>query len=251
MRHMVLIWILWLVAFGTAYAQAPVDQIAASEAALRQGQFNILVATVAGFLTLLVTRYFDQRKDDRRRGDEQAAKERQRQWDLQEAERKRQWDLEDRRMAREAADLKLSQQTDELKRIAQLEAELTRARAAQVEAELKAAALKQTEALKASEDKLLTRIDQNTQISKEAFKEANDVNRKLLAISTAIDGVRPRGARRATDEVAADLAHIQHTVDETHRVITDDAKPVMDETLERVRQIETATTDGDGHAKHG
>lgn len=222
----------------SVYAQTPDLRDAAVDAdtdSLMERQFYIIVTTAAGFLTMFVTQIVAMWKERQRRDEER-----------EKAERQRQWDVEDRRMAREAADLKLVQQTAELTRIAQLEADLTRARAAQVEAELKIASVRQTEALKASEDKIVRHIEHNTEVSQHAFKEANDINRKIASITATLDGVRSaQGARRATDVInAASLAQIKSTVNETQRVISDDAKPVIDETLERVRHLDPTADDG-------
>ena len=189
----------------------------------------ILVTTIIGFLTTITTLLLNTWKEARNR----------------------RWDLEDRRLARQDHDKKLDNQTDELRRIAQLESELTRARAAQVEAELKAEAARTAKALQTTQHVIVDKINENTEVSKSAFKEANDLNRKLEFMHAAIDGVRPKGSRRSTDPEPGQITAIQHTVEQTYDDIQHEAKPVIEETLDKVRRIEEATADGDSqHGRH-
>ena len=187
---------------------------------------QILITSIVGFLSTLMVLLINTWKEARNR----------------------RWDLEDRRAARQEQERKLQNQTDELKRIAQLEADLTRARAAQVEAELKAESARSAHALQQTQRVLEAKIHENTEVSKSAFKEANAMNRKLQRIHSAIDNVRPKGARRSTDvQTDKQLADIQTIVRDTQHV-AHDVQPVIEETLDKVRHIEESTA---GDHKHG
>ncbi|HXG70391.1 MAG TPA: hypothetical protein VNJ04_07240 [Gemmatimonadaceae bacterium] len=148
--------------------------------------------------------------------------------------RNREWDLEDRRQARLQAEAQLAHQTEELKTVTQLEADLTRAEAlrvkaaleveslrikvaleaeaVRVKAALEAVALTQRRALLSSQQELTNKINENTSISQHAFKEANDVNKKIAHMQELLKTQAPASGS-ATEKMI-------EQVDETHTVVT-------------------------------
>ncbi|HXG72909.1 MAG TPA: hypothetical protein VNJ04_20120 [Gemmatimonadaceae bacterium] len=181
--------------------------------------------------------------------------------------RNREWDLEDRRQARLQAQAQLAHQTEELKTVTQLEADLTRAEAlrvkaaleveslrikvaleaeaVRVKAALEAVALTQRRALLASQQELTNKINENTSISQHAFKEANDVNKKIAHMQEVFDASAP--SRDAA------TAKMSEQVDETHAVVTREfpsnsaESPSSQKALHDIQEIAQETKDAVEH----
>ncbi len=82
--------------------------------------------------------------------------------------RQREWDLEDRRLARE-------------------EQALARERIA---LKVEASALEVQKATDKQTETLVNKIDENTELSRVAFKEANSLNAKIAAVTSMFDGMK-------------------------------------------------------------
>jgi hypothetical protein len=181
----------------------PVPQLPPDASPMSSSQFTILLGVIASIVSTFATFAFQIYRENRNR----------------------RWDLEDRRIAREAADAKLDKQTEELRKIASLEAELTRARAEKVEVELKLAA--------AAQATRVAHVEQRV--------EAHGVNtaERLKHIGSAIDAVLTSRPRRSTDTPAAGqvLAEVRAT------------KVVVDETLKAVEEVKDVVTNGDARAE--
>jgi hypothetical protein len=169
---------------------------------LETNQFTILVTTIAGFLSTILALAFQIWREGRNRA----------------------WDLEDKKIQRAENDAKLDRQTEELKRIAALEAELTRERSARATIQLQAAAENTTQAIRETEQAIGEKIDQNTQASLTAASEAEIVRQKLEHISAIISDAQPsagrRIGRRAADQT---LAKLVEAVDATREGAADES----------------------------
>lgn len=179
-------------------------------------QQTIIWTTIGGFLTLFLT---------------QVAQAIQR-------ERQRKWDVQDREAARKIAADQMAAQTAELKAKQESEAELVRARTAMIEAQIKLAAVETHGAIEHTRTELTRKVDENTELSRQAFTQANDVNAKLLRITQMIDSVQPSG-RRSSDQQIRDIAK---AVKDTQALIEDQTAPTLKRVAEGVEEIRDVVT---------
>lgn len=174
---------------------------------MTQPQFTILMATIAGIVSTFSTLFVSIYRENRNR----------------------RWDLEDRRVARENSEAqlkaanvelqkKLDAQTEDLKHVARLEAELTRARAERIEADLRAETILSRKRVEAVEQHVV--------------QHGTDIKSKLQHIGEALENVRLHRPRRSTDtlptlataEVLSEVRAIRPVVDETLEVVKEAAK---------------------------
>lgn len=141
----------------------------ASAERLQDNQFTILVTTVAGFLSTLLALAFQIFRENRNR----------------------KWDLENREFARKES----AEKIEELKRLAQAEAQLTRARAARVEEEL----TKKVDAHDVKVAAMQAKIDAHTRVSLEALRHAKDVSAKMTKMGEIIEGAQLLRRRLSDD----------------------------------------------------
>lgn len=117
--------------------------------------------------------------------------------------RNRKWDLEDRKNARR-------------------------------EMESKVESVKQETV--AAHEVVVRKIEENTELSRTAFSEANNVNKKFLALANAINATYDRKAA-GIRERESDFAHAVATVEATKESV-DEAKAVAEDTNLTVHAIE-------------
>jgi transcriptional regulator of heat shock response len=145
-------------------------QLAADAATMPQGDWLILITTIAGIVTTIIGFVVQLYRERRNRA----------------------WELEDRTLKAEA----LQQKTEQAAVALQKETQRTR-------------------------DMLTRKIDENTQISVDAFREANAVNMKLARINAMIDGVRTQEQLEQVAEIVKDTKHVAEATKEDTGFIKD------------------------------
>lgn len=137
---------------------------------------------------------------------------RNRDWSIADDDRKRKIDAEERaRLAIEqSAALRLA--AEDVKATAETKARETAVTAKQVAEHI--VRLQQQQ-----HDKVLDKIDQNTQVNEQALVAANDINAKILHVKELMATVSTTGGRRAADQAREELS-ILETALEHHRADT-------------------------------
>lgn len=150
---------------------------------LKQNQETIRTTTIVGSVTTILVLILNMVREDRKgKRDEQTLKI-QREADAGERKALRDQDIEDRRLAREEQDRKIA----DLKKTAEVEAEISRLRAEKVAHELRIEAMMTKRQLQESEsriiDKVETKVNENTLVNVAALNDRVELEKRIAKLT--------------------------------------------------------------------
>jgi hypothetical protein len=190
---------------------------------LDPGQWVILAGLVASILTTILTFHFQAKRESRKHQQDLEREERNRKWDLEDRQYRAEEERKDRERiaARELHESKeiAAQVIIEQANIAQLVEERLTIEAKGVLASL----IAENQKAELAREKLAEMIEANTEISTQAFKEANNINRKIESL-----GLEQNALERERQDGSDMSQVVEDAVLDTHRKVVEIHEEVTD-----------------------